>query len=59
MACITAQAESHWQFEKSVEEVLADEELIDSMLEEVMYDDIDAGNPDDVYYLLDKYLEVI
>jgi hypothetical protein len=47
-----------WHFEQSKEDVIEDAELLELLVDDVNYDNIDVSNPNELEELLEQYLDI-
>lgn len=48
--------EEDWPFETTKEEVLADKELIEDIMYDINYEDINLNDEDQLWYMLERYV---
>lgn len=48
--------EEDWTFETTKEEVLADKELIEDIMYNINYEDINLNDEDQLWYMLERYV---
>ena len=48
--------EEDWTFETAKEEVLADNELIEDIMYDINYEDINLNDEDQLWYMLERYI---
>lgn len=48
--------EEDWTFETTKEEVLADKELIEDIMYDINYEDINLNDEDQFWYMLERYV---
>lgn len=48
--------EEDWTFETTKEEVLADKELIEDIMYDINYEDINLNDEDQLWYMLERYV---
>ena len=47
-----------WDFEKTKDEVISDNDLLENILEDVEYEDVDICDEDELYWLFERYCDV-
>jgi len=48
--------EEDWPFETTKEEVIADKELIEDIMYDINYEDINLNDEDQLWYMLERYV---
>jgi hypothetical protein len=47
-----------WNFELSLKEIISDEELMDELVEEAIYNDINIYDSEEVLYMVERYVDI-
>ena len=47
-----------WNFELSFEEIISDEKLMDELMEDVIYNDINVYDSEEVLYMVERYVDI-
>lgn len=53
-----ANEDDEWNFELSFEEIISDEKLMDELMEDAIYNDINVYDSEEVLYMVERYVDI-